>query len=260
VTDLANVVRDLGAEHRVLDEMVAGLAPETWSTPTPAEGWTVADQVTHIAHYDDRARVALTDADEFARLLEQDFGSGVIDMDAHLETGRAMAPEQLLDWSRTAHSGALRALSRADPTTRVPWYGPPMSVRSFAAARLMETWAHGRDVADGLGVTQAATARLRHVADLGIRTRAWAYQVHGREAPATTVHVALRAPDDEHWTWGPADAEDRIEGDAEDFCLVVTQRRNVADTALTLAGETAREWMEIAQAFAGPAGTGRPPS
>ena len=32
-----------------------------------------------------------------------------------------------------------------------PWYGPSMSARSFVTARLMETWAHGMDVADALG-------------------------------------------------------------------------------------------------------------
>ena len=48
-------------------------------------------------------------------------------------------------------------------------------------------------------------------------------------------------------------------GTALDFCLVVTQRRHVDDTALQVTGGTARGWLTIAQAFAGRAGAGRTP-
>ena len=47
-------------------------------------------------------------------------------------------------------------------------------------------------------------------------------------------------------------------GPALDFCLLVTQRRNRADLALTARGPDADEWLDIAQAFAGPPGAGRP--
>nr|MDJ0867277.1 TIGR03084 family protein [Myxococcota bacterium] len=42
-----------------------------------------------------------------------------------------------------------------------------------------------------------------------------------------------------------------VRGDALDFCHVVTQGRNVADTALEVRGEVATRWMSIAQCFAG---------
>ncbi|MFZ2174674.1 MAG: TIGR03084 family protein, partial [Rhodococcus sp. (in: high G+C Gram-positive bacteria)] len=45
---------------------------------------------------------------------------------------------------------------------------------------------------------------------------------------------------------------------AEDFVLVVTQRRNVTDTRLVVTGPVAQTWMGIAQAFAGAPGSGRP--
>jgi len=44
---------------------------------------------------------------------------------------------------------------------------------------------------------------------------------------------------------------DRVEGSALDFCLVVTQRRHLDDTKLDVTGDHAREWLQIAQAFAG---------
>ncbi len=123
----------------------------------------------------------------------------------------------------------------------------------------METWAHGQDVADALGVTREPTARLRHVAHLGVRALPYSYTVWGREVPAAPVRVELTAPDGGLWTWGPEGAADRVTGPALDFCLLVTQRRHRADTAVAATGAVAQEWLEIAQAFAGPPGPGREP-
>jgi hypothetical protein len=132
-----------------------------------------------------------------------------------------------------------------------------MSIASSVTARLMETWAHGQDVADALGVTREPTARLRHIAHLGVRTLGFSFRLRGAEAPAIPVRVELVAPDGSTWDWGPADAADRVTGPALDLCLVVTQRRHVGDTALRVEGPVAADWMAIAQAFAGTPGPGR---
>jgi len=72
------------------------------------------------------------------------------------------------------------------------------------------------------------------------------------ESDDRPVHVRLDAPDGSSWTWGPPDAEHRVEGDAYDFCLVVTQRREANESGLRVSGEAARTWIAVAQAFAGP--------
>jgi len=141
---------------------------------------------------------------------------------------------------------------------KLPWFGPPMSPMAFFTARLMETWAHGQDVADALGVRRVPTARLRHVCEIGFRTRGWSYVVAEREMPDVPVRVALTAPDGSTWTWGPDDAPESITGRALDFALLVTQRRNRADLALVAEGQAAEEWLSLAQAYAGFPGTGRP--
>jgi uncharacterized protein (TIGR03084 family) len=146
-----------------------------------------------------------------------------------------------------------------DPSTRLPWYGPPMSAASSVTARLMETWAHGQDIADALGVTRQPTTRLRHVAHLGVATREFSFRLRGLPVPAAPVRVELTAPDGAIWAWGPADAPERVAGSAVDFCLLVTQRRHQADTGLLTSGRAAAEWLAIAQAFAGPPGPGRQP-
>jgi uncharacterized protein (TIGR03084 family) len=170
-----------------------------------------------------------------------------------------MAPAGVLDWWRTARAATLSAFGAAAPSLRVPWYGPDMSVTSLVTARLMETWAHGQDIADALGVRRTPTARLRHVAHLGVATYRYSFTATGREAPGVAVRVELAAPDGSMWTYGPADAANRVTGSALGFCLLVTQRRHLDDTDVRAEGEVATEWLSIAQAFAGPAGSGRAP-
>jgi uncharacterized protein (TIGR03084 family) len=252
---------DLAAESRDADGMLAGLEAADWERATPAEGWAVRDQVSHLAWVDDAAVTALTDPERFraetaAMLAATGAGRDPADRVARGLRGRTAA--ELLAWFRASRARLLDTFGQADPATRAPWYGPSMSAASSATARLMETWAHGQDIADALGVERTATARLRHIAHLGVRTRDFAYANRGLATPDRPVRVVLTAPDGGTWAWGPDDAADQVTGPALDFCLAVTQRRNLADTALTLTGPAATEWMGIAQAFAGPPGPGRP--
>ena len=170
-----------------------------------------------------------------------------------------MNPAELRDWFARTRSDLLSVFAALDPAMRVPWFGPSMSVASSLTARLMETWAHGQDVADTVGVQRAATHRLRHVAHIGVGARAFSYAAHRLPMPTEPVRVELVAPSGELWTWGPADAANRVTGPALDFCLLVTQRRHRADTAVVAEGADADQWLTIAQAFAGPPGSGRLP-
>jgi uncharacterized protein (TIGR03084 family) len=170
-----------------------------------------------------------------------------------------MSGAALLDWWRDGRLAMLEVFRRLDPKARIPWFGPAMSAVSFATARLMETWAHGQDVLDALGLQHPATERLRHVAHIGVLARPFSFSVWGKTAPADAVRVELVSPAGALWTWGDAQASNRVYGSALDFCLVVTQRRHPADTDLRIDGPVAREWLTIAQAFAGPAGAGRQP-
>ena len=124
----------------------------------------------------------------------------------------------------------------------------------MATARLMETWAHGQDVADTLGVDRQPTDRLRHVAHIGVRARDYAYLVNGLTPPAEEFRVELAGPSGDSWTWGPEQATQRVTGPALDFCLLVTQRRHRDDLAVLAEGADAEQWLTIAQAFAGPPG------
>lgn len=258
-TDLEALRDDLAAEVASLAELVEPLGSQDLSRPTPAEGWDVADTLAHLAGFDDNATLAVADPDAFraelVRLLETG-GDPIADA---TERGRELGPEGSRRWWREASARFSEAAASLDPATRVPWYGPDMGAMSFVTARLMETWAHGQDVRDALGAAPSATDRLRHVADIGIRARRYSYTVRGLDVPAAGVRVELVAPSGEVWTWGVEDAPGRVSGKALDFCLLVTQRRHRDDVSVTGSGEHAEEWLGIAQAFAGPAGSGRAP-
>jgi uncharacterized protein (TIGR03084 family) len=253
------VLADLAAESGRLESVVQPLDEAGWRTPTPAEGWDVATVVAHLAWTDEAATAAATDKQAWDALVLEALADPEHAVDRAALAAGAVPPEDLLRRWRRAR-GVLADVLRDYPDgQRMPWYGPPMSATSMATARFMETWAHSLDVYAALGIEPEVSDRVRHVAHLGVRTRNFSFASRGEQAPATEFMVSLTAPSGAVWTWGPADAEQTVTGPAYDFCLLVTQRIHRADTALVATGPDADRWLDIAQAFAGPSGGGRPP-
>ncbi len=255
-----SIAEDLRDEYASLDGLVADLTDEQWALDTPAAGWTIAHQIGHIVWTDRVSLLAATDPDEFAAQLAVAGQDPLGFVDAAAETEAARPPARILaDWRETRER-LLQALVAVPDGVKIPWFGPPMSASSMMTARIMETWAHGLDVADALGVQRRVSDRIRNVAHIGVRTRDFAYMVNGREAPAEPFRYELTGPGGDVWTWGPPEASNIVRGSALDFCELVTQRRAIEDLDLELVGADAVEWSSIAQCFAGPPGGGRAPS
>lgn len=252
---------DLAAEHAALDAVVCDLSEAQWRCATPAAGWDIADCIAHLWFFDQRARMALdpTTAVDFAEDAGRLMAAGAEGRDLAMEAGRALAPSDLLAVWRSDRADLLALARGSDPSARIPWYGPAMAARSFITARLMETWAHGQDIRDALGLEPEVSLRLRHVAHIGVRARPFAYANNRRELPAEAIRVELVAPDGTQWAWGDEGLANVVSGPAIDFCLMVTQRRHLSDTDLSVIGPLAADWVGIAQAFAGPPGPGRRP-
>ncbi|MFD6423016.1 TIGR03084 family metal-binding protein [Streptomyces sp. NPDC060198] len=260
MSDAIAVIDDLRDESEELDALVAELSAEEWVQATPAPGWTIAHQIAHLTWTDGVAVTAATDPDAFKAEVEAALAAPESFVDEAAGAAVAAAsPEELLRRWRAGRERLQEVLREAVPGTRIPWYGPPMSLASMATARLMETWAHGQDVADALGVVRAPTDRLRHVARIGVRAREYAYFVRGRTPPAEEFRVELVAPDGGSVAFGPEGAAQRVTGPLLDFCLLVTQRAHRDDLALRAVGAEADGWLDIAQAFAGLPGAGRAP-
>ena len=271
MTVLDSVLADLAAEGDQLRVIVAGLDDAGWRTPTPAEGWDVATTIGHLLWTDEVAVLAAGSVSEEGKQAWDDVvlqaiadPHGFVDAGA-LELG-ALPPAELLARWEAGRAALVAALRSYPDGLKMPWFGPPMSPTSMATARFMETWAHALDVYDALISTGSITERpeptdrIRHVAHLGVRTRDFAFGVHGLDAPTEPFRVVLTAPSGATWEWGPADAAQTVAGSAYDFCLLVTQRRHRADLVLVATGVDADRWLDIAQAFAGPSGAGREPA
>ncbi|QUR65705.1 TIGR03084 family metal-binding protein [Mycobacterium spongiae] len=257
MADSGPIVADLRAESDDLDALVAPLPAGRWADPTPAPGWTIAHQIGHLLWTDRVALVAVTDEAAFAEMVTAAAANAAGFVDAAADEQAARPPRDLLTEWRGIRGRLHDELEAVPAGRKLPWFGPPMSAASMATARLMETWAHGLDVADALGTTRPVTTRLRSIAHLGVRTRDYAFFVNELAPPPEPFRVELRGPGGDSWSWGPSDAAQRVTGSAEDFCLLVTQRRALGTLDITAVGEDAQRWLEIAQAFAGPPGPGR---
>jgi uncharacterized protein (TIGR03084 family) len=259
VSDPAAVLDDLRAEGDELDQLVGALSEKQWSLATPAPRWTVAHQIAHLAWTDTAALLSVTDPEGFAAEAREALGAPERFVDDGAEAGAALPVDELLAWWRDGREQLQRALRAAPDGVKFPWYGPPMSAASMATGRLMETWAHGQDIADAVGVRREPTARLRHVARIGVRARDYAFAVRGLELTPPDGPGHAHGGESGPWAYGPEDAPQRVTGPALDFCLLVTQRAHREDLAVRAEGTDADRWLDIAQAFAGPPGGGRPP-
>ena len=246
--------RDFRDESDALYALIRDLSEEQMQAPTQFKGWTIRDVVGHLHIWNEAANMSLTDADAFNRF--------------YARVGKAVAGGSLRDFENAelegisgvdlrerwhAYYGPMAdGFGTADPKARVPWAGPSMSVRSSITARLMETWAHGQEVYDSLGVERVNADRIRNIAVLGVNTFGWTHVTNSLPVPETVPYVKLTLPSGEVMEFNEPDPANMVEGSAEEFCQVVTQVRNIADTSLKATGETATRWMAIAQCFAGP--------
>jgi len=251
---------DLADESAELDSIVAALPDEDWARDTPAAGWTIAHQIAHLAWTDEMVLLSTAGDAAFAAVRAQARKRPTEFVDIAAAQGASTPPAALRGRWRGGRHAVETALRQVPKGGRLPWFGPPMSALSMATARLMETWAHGQDVRDTLGLAPADTDRLRNVAHLAYRTRDFSFQLRGKEPPAADIFLDLTAPlEHGSWQWGDPQSGQRVSGPALDFCLLATQRRHRSDTRVSAIGQDAEEWLSVIQAFAGPPGPGREP-
>ena len=256
------VAEDFRAEVAELHAFLGELDAEDWDRTTLFMEWTPWDVVAHLHFFDEVSFLSANDADAFAarrKVLTRAMAEGRSNKDQAREAYAGIAAPELVErWVATANELA-RVLGASDPKRRLPWFGPDMGVQMFTTARYMETWAHGQEIWDLRGRPRPASDRIQNIAVIGVKTYGWTFANRGLEPPGAPPYVRLEAPSGAIWEWNDPDDANRVEGSALDFCKVVTQVRNVQDTALRVQGEVATRWMEIAQCFAGGAVDPPPP-
>ncbi len=247
---------DFREESEALFALIDPLADRDWEQKTQFKEWTINDVVVHLHFGNYLADLSLQDSTAFTdfmrRWMAESKHKGSHMAATHTWLDGTKNRVLLKRWQEFYREMTDRFVG-ADPKQRVKWVGPDMSVRSSITARLMETWAHGQAVYDLLGQVRDDADRIQNIAVLGVNTFGWTFTNRGVVVPTDPPYIRLTAPSGAIWEWNPpAQQENRIEGKAVEFCQVVTQVRNLADTTLQVSGETATSWMAIAQCFAGP--------
>ncbi len=248
-------VRDFLDESSALRQLLEPLSPEDFQRTTGFKNWTVGAVLTHLTFWNNAVLWSLQQPDKLRALAQEvsvAFKTGLpLPELEKTYLGEPEAHQLLARWWNSCEQVA-EAFASVDPSRRLPWVGPEMSARSFISARLMETWAHAQAVYDELGVVRTNTDRIHSIAVLGVNTYGWSFKNRGEQPPQPPPYLRLEAPSGAIWEFNSPADEECIEGLAEEFCQVVTQTRNIADTRLKVAGENARRWMQQAQCFAGP--------
>lgn len=245
---------DFQQECTNIEQMVAGISVAEYDQSTGFKDWSINQILRHLHVWNHAAFLSLTDEPAFSDYIKQALGAvrdgGLTSFEREylddlsgldlFETWRAFYPEMAA------------AFSKADPKARLPWAGPSMSARSSVTARLMESWAHAQAIYDAQGIDRISSDGIKNIVVLGLNTYGWTFINRKLDVPEPRPSVRLTAPSGAIWDLGePAEGE-LIEGKAEEFCQVVTQTRNIADTNLLVRGTNANRWMDFAQCFAGP--------
>lgn len=248
-------IDDYRAEADELAAMLRTRPDADYERVTGFKGYTINDVLRHLHQGEHMGQLSTAGETEFRAWYDarqQRRASGVSTRDdARLQFGH-LSGRALLDSWEPAVAALSARLGTLPPDSRLPWAGPGMGVRMFATARQMEIWAHGQEIYDVLGLDRAPTDRLRNIATIGVKTYGWTFANRKLPLPGDAPYVRLEAPSGAVWEWNAPTSTNAVTGAALDFCQVVTQVRNVADTRLTVVGEPARSWMAIAQCFAGP--------
>jgi len=248
-TGVGDLLDDLTAEQRALQERLRAIDNDMWLQPTPARGWDVRDTIAHLADTDEMAIATATGAPGSLNGRAATAASGEdVTFQGVLHGRRRSGPEVLAWWEATTEAER-RMFETLDPNERVPW-GIGMRPPSLVTARLMETWAHGLDVHAALGLDPVDSDRLAHIAWLATRALPYAYTLAGREPPAEPLRVELTLPSGAEWNTGPADAQNRITGPAGEYCRVFVHRMQLDEArGLRAQGPAATAALSVARAF-----------
>lgn len=246
--------QDFYDESLALNALLEPLSDGEFESVTLFKDWTINNIIRHLHVWNIAADLSIKDESAFADFLKE--------MAAGIRGGRLpdfeaaylgnLSGQQLRQTWITRAKVMADHFAVADPKQRLKWVGPDMSALSSVTARLMESWAHAQAIYDVLGVERKDGDRIGNIVRLGVNTWQWTWKNRRLDPPGPMPRLKLTAPSGALWEYGEPSDSGLIEGSATDFCQVVTQCRNVADTGLSVTGDVAERWMAVAQCFAGP--------
>jgi uncharacterized protein (TIGR03084 family) len=235
---MRQILADLVAEQQSLDQSLQRAPDRDWKQKT-GNGWNVQETIAYLAWTEQHSAAILDehgDLDAFA-------AAGVAE-------GKKKRPQEVIEWWRFSRADVVEALSKLRGDERIDWVEGDVSAKTFATARLADTWAHGLDILTALDKEIVDTPRLVHVAFLGWATLPHAFGAAGEDYPEP-IRVELVGPGYARWVFGPEDSSQIVRGNAADWCRVVVRRMDADDAEnLSATGEVAETALEVANVFA----------
>lgn len=242
---MRDILSDLVAEQQFLDQSLQRIPIKVWDLVTPNKPWTVRDTIAHLADFEDLGADAIQNGD---RIKKWQAANDIEPMRQEpVKKGRKMRPQDVIEWWRGGRAKVVEPLSHMSAEDRLPWIAGDMSARTFATFRLTETWMHGLDIYETLGIEVEDTPRIRHIAWFGWKTLPYAFKQAGEHYEPVRVEVI--GPGYAKWVYGPDDTDQLIKGSASDWARVAVRRIDARDTRLKVNGEHAEKAIRLAQTF-----------
>jgi uncharacterized protein (TIGR03084 family) len=240
-----DILSDLVAEQQFLDQSLQRIPNKIWDTVTPNEPWTVRDTIAHLADFEELGADAIAGGNLVKEWQKASDLEGM--RQRAIQRGREMRFQDVIEWWRGARAKVVEPLSHMNGDDRIEWIVGDMSARTFATFRLMETWMHGLDIYDTLGLEVEDTPRIRHVCWLGWKTLPYAFKQAGEHYEPIRIEVI--GPGYAKWIYGPADSDQLIKGSASEWARLAVRRASPGETRLKVSGEYAEKAIEHAQAY-----------
>ena len=242
---MRDILSDLVAEQQFLDQSLQRIPIKVWDLKTPNKPWTVRDTISHLADFENLGADSINGGD---RIKEWQNSTDLEALKKQaIKEGRAMRPQDVIEWWRGGRAKVVEPLSHMNGEDRIDWIAGDMSARTFATFRLMETWMHGLDIYSTLGLEVEDTPRIRHIAWLGWKTLPYAFKQAGEDYEPVRVEVI--GPGYSRWVFGPEDTDQLIKGSASDWSRIVVRRIKPRDTRLKVTGEHAKKALAVARAW-----------
>ena len=239
---MQEILSDLVAEEQALDQFLQRVPIREWKSAIPGQSWTIQDTVSYLALGEELAHAAL----EGHPHPSVDGHSYELLRDVSAARGRAMRPQDVIEWWRHERAAVVDALSRLGEDDTVVWFDDKVTAKAFASSRLADTWSHGLDIHAAMSTDVEDTPRLRHIAWLSWETLPVAFSDAG-EKYRHPIRVEVIGANYAKWVFGPDDTDQFIKGRAAEWCRVAARRLDASQTSLQVHGETAQRALEVAR-------------
>jgi uncharacterized protein (TIGR03083 family) len=200
---------------RLLGEVCEELTEDHWSLPTDCPGWTVKDQLAHVAGTEARL-LGRTPSEHLAEPADHVRNPLGEVNENEIDARRPLPPSAILDELRevaTERSTVLRSWSKEDFDKDSWMPSGKGSARDFLRVRIFDVWTHEQDIRHAVGMPGHLDGDVTDVA-FGLIRSMMPYVVAKKASAPDRARVAFDVTDREQFVVGVDGGRGRlVDGD-----------------------------------------------